>query len=99
MMKTSKVLVVIPFALLAACGQASEEKVYGPEDYKHFSSYFLMDESAANEMSADGGTALVAPATSDPNAAILIAKALPGDATGAALTAPTKNSPGVPIAD
>jgi hypothetical protein len=99
MTKATKALVAISCALLAACGQASEEKVYGPEDYKHFSSYFLMDESAANEMSADGGTALVAPATSDPNAAILTAKALPGDATGAALTAPTKNSPGVPIAD
>ena len=83
--------------LLSACGDSPENKVYGPEDYKHFSQTFTMDESTANEMSKDGGSPMVAPASQDPNGKILTAKSLPGDTTGALLTAAPKNSPGVDL--
>lgn len=97
-MKTSLVAAMsASIMLLAACGDSVEDKVYGPEDYKHFSQTFTMDESTANEMSKDGGSAMVAPASEDPNGKLLTAKSLPGDTTGALLTAAPKNSPGVDL--
>src|SRR3546814_16011466 len=63
-----------------------------PEDYKHFSQTFTMDESTANEMNKDGGTPLAGPVKDDPNAAILTADALPGDTAGAILTATDRKS-------
>lgn len=92
-------LTSLSLVLLAGCGSSPDDKVYGPEDYRHFSSYFKMDESTADEMGKDGGSALTEPSAKDPNAAILTADALPGDQTGAILTAKPKNSPGVPLVD
>lgn len=95
MKKTFIAAGLLSFSLLSACGNSPDDKVYGPDDYKHFSSYFQMDESTANEMTKDGGTVMAPPADKDPNAAILIADSLPGDTTGAILTSQPKNSPAV----
>lgn len=99
-MKKSLVsIAALSVALIAGCSDSPEDKVYGPGDYKHFSSYFSMDESTKNEMSADGGTPLVPPAAKDPNAAILTADALPGDTTASALIAKPKDSPAIDLAN
>src|SRR3546814_14446714 len=95
MKKTMIAALSASIAFLSACGGSPDDKVYGPEDYKHFSQTFTMDESTANEMNKDGGTPLAGPVKDDPNAAILTADALPGDTAGAILTATPNGSPGV----
>src|SRR3546814_19580302 len=83
MKKTMIAALSASIAFLSACGGSPDDKVYGPEDYKHFSQTFTMDESTANEMNKDGGTPLAGPVKNDPNAAILTADSLPGDPAGA----------------
>lgn len=64
------VFAIIPPLLLAACGSSEEQKVYGPDDYKHFSPYFTMNESANNEMgTAPAGE--MAPVQQDPSTVVL----------------------------
>lgn len=78
-------------ALLAAAGIAFlfmggdiAETVYGPDDYKHFSDFFTMNESAEYEMNLDGGTVNMAPGDAE-------AEMLVGNAADA------ENSPAVSI--
>ena len=86
-----KIALLISVTLLSACGDnVDDSDVVGPEDYVHFSEYFTMDEAVTNEMAMDGGTPMVDPQKTDPYAAILTAKALPGDTTAETLT----SSPG-----
>ncbi|QAY80343.1 hypothetical protein [Sphingosinicella sp. BN140058] len=93
------VAALLPLALVAGCGlfDDGEGKVYGPEDYSHFSSFFSMNESSAKEMTVDGGNGIVAPTKADPVAAQLSARAPIGDATAAALTAQPADSPAVGV--
>lgn len=90
-----RVLALLSPLALAACNEAPEQDVVGPEDYEPFGDYFTMDESSDDEMTMDGGEVLVDPKDADPHAALLAADALPDDKIGATLTEVPKNSPAV----
>src|SRR3546814_11521312 len=97
MKKTMIAALSASIAFLSACGGSPDDKVYGPEDYKHFSQTFTMDESTANEMNKDGGTPLPGPVKDHPNAAILTPHAIPAAPAGAHLTpTPTASPRGYP---
>ena len=74
----------------------SSRHIYGPEDYVHFSPYFTMNESTANEMVMDGGSPMAAPMSKDPEARILLQPAA-DDKIAQALTQKPKDSPAIEI--
>lgn len=87
MKPTSIFTLLAAFALSACSGGDERATAVSPDDYVHFSDYFTMDESTANEMSLAPPVSDMALAPKEPYANLLRDPQDPSDA--AAVAAPS----------